>query len=173
VLTFGDMSRAFRISLAVLIPIACVTLVLCAGITNVYGTGALLQANVGGWLPDGAPGDSFWDASMVDVPGLSVYAGHCRGRMRFDLQVGATGPSHSNPCYAAMSMYGGGGGQSETYFIVPGGRTALYRDSVNHGPWNYGIGNVIYYSSPPVPPGQALIQFGFEGGITHGSAPGS
>lgn len=147
------MSRQFRISLIVLVPLACLTLILCAGITKTYGTDAVLKTNVGGWLPDGAQGDTFWDASVVDVPGFSVYAVHCHGRMRLDLQVGATGPSRSNPCYAAMGMYSGGGGQSETYFIFPDGSTALYRDSVNYRAWSYGIGNVIYYSSPPPPAG--------------------
>lgn len=147
------MSRSFKVSLAVLVPLACVTLILCVGITNAYGSGMHVQTNVGGWLPDGAQGDTFWDASVVDVPGFSVYTVHCHGRMRLDLQVGATGPSHSNPCYAALGMYSGGASDSETYLVFPGGSWAIYRDSVNYGPWTYGIGNVIYYNSPPPPPG--------------------
>jgi hypothetical protein len=147
------MSAWFGVSLAVLVPIACVTLTLCAGITNAYGTGTQLQANVGGWLPDGAKSDTFWDASVVDVPGLSAYAVHCHGRMRVDLQFGATGPSHSNPCYAALGMYNEGSDDSGIYLFFPGGKTAMYRDSVNYGPWSYGIGSVISYSSPPPPPG--------------------
>jgi hypothetical protein len=147
------MSRRFRVSLAVLIPLTGVTLTLCAGITNAYGSGTQLQANVGGWLPDGAKGDTFWDASVVDIPGFSAYAVHCHGRMRVDLQLGATGPSHSNPCYAALGMYSGGSEDSGTYVVFPGGSTAIYRDSVNYGPWKYSIANVIYYGSPPPPPG--------------------
>jgi hypothetical protein len=147
------MSRWFRVTLAVLVPLTGLTLTLCAGITNAYGTGTQLQANVGGWLPDGAKGDTFWDASVVDVPGFSAYAVHCHGRMRVDLQLGATGPSHSNPCYAAMGMYSGGSEDSGTYMVFPGGNNAIYRDSVNYGPWTYSIGNVIYSTSPPPSPG--------------------
>ena len=113
------MSRWFRVTLAVLVPLTGLTLTLCAGITNAYGTGTQLQANVGGWLPDGAKGDTFWDASVIDVPGFSAYAVHCHGRMRVELQLGATGPSHSNPCYAAMGMYSGGSEDSGTYMVFP------------------------------------------------------
>jgi hypothetical protein len=117
--------------------------------TNAFGTGTRLQTNVAGWLPDGAQRDTFWDASVVDVPGFSVYTVHCHGRMQLDVQAGATGPSHGNPCYAALGLYSGGGWQSDTYLILPGGSMALYRDSTNNGPWSYGIGNVIYFHSPP------------------------
>jgi hypothetical protein len=146
------MSGRFRATLPFLVALAGVTLLLSAGMTNAYGSGTRLRANDGVWFPDGANADTFWDAPIVDLPGLSVYAVHCHGRMRADFQLGATGPSHSNPCYAAMGMYSGGGQQSGLYLMLPGGNTAVYRESVNYGPWTYSIGDVIYYSSPPGSP---------------------
>ncbi|MFI5282235.1 MAG: hypothetical protein ACHQ0J_03805 [Candidatus Dormibacterales bacterium] len=111
------------------------------------------RQGVGGWTPDGAKSDTFWDAAIVDVPGLSVYAVHCHGQMRVDLQYGATGPSHGNPCYAALGVYQESSEQSGIYVIFPGGNTALYRSSVNYGNWSYGIGTVFYDTSPPPPAG--------------------
>ena len=145
------MSLWFRVTLPFLLVLAGATLLLGAGITNAYGSGTQLRANDGVWFPDGATADTFWDASIIDWPGFSVYAVHCHGQVRGDIQLGATGPSHGNPCYASMGMYSGGS-ESELYVMLPGGNTAIYRDSVNHGPWTYATRDVIYYSSPPGSP---------------------
>ena len=147
------MSTQFRVTLAVLVPVAGVVLILCAGMTNAYGSGTQLRTNVGDWFPDGDRADTFWDASIIDLPGFSLYAVHCHARMRLDVQLGATGPLHSNPCYAAMGMYRGGSEETENYMTLPRGDSAIYRSSVNWGPWTYSIGNVIYYTSPPPLPG--------------------
>jgi hypothetical protein len=147
------MSWWFRVALAILVPIAGIALLASAGVTNAYGTGTQMQANIGGWLPDGAQRDTFWDASFVDVPGLSVYSVHCHGQMHLNVQLGATGPFHNNPCYAAMGMYSGGSSETELYTMFPGGSQAIYRDSVDYGPWIYSIKDVVYYSSPQGVPG--------------------
>jgi hypothetical protein len=146
------MSWWFRVALAILVPIAGIALLSSAGVTNAYGTGTKIQANVAAWLPDGAQRDTFWDSPFIDVPGLSIYAVHCHGQMRVDLQLGATGPFHNNPCYAAMGMYSGASGATDLYMMLPGGSQAIYRDSVDYGPWTYSIKDVIYYNSPPLPP---------------------
>jgi hypothetical protein len=125
-----------------------------AGLSNAFGTGDELQTKLGGWSPDGAAGGTFWDSTVFEMPGISVTAVHCHGKVRHDLQLGATGPSHSNPCYAAMGSYGNGSAQSETYMSLPGNR-AVYRISQNYGPWRYCIGSLIpsIYSGPaPVGP---------------------
>jgi len=142
------MSGRFWAALAVLAPALGVTLILSAGMTNAYGSGTQLHANAG-WIPDGAAADTFWDSPFIDIPGLSVYAVHCHGQMRPDIQLGATGPPHSNPCYASMGMYGGSSDQFGVYMMLPGGNNAIYRSSVNYGPWTYYTGPVIYESSPP------------------------
>jgi hypothetical protein len=146
------MSRRFRATLPFLVALAGVSLLLGAGMTNAYGSGTRLRANDGVWFPDGANAGTFWDAQIVDLPGLSVYAVHCHGRMRADLQLGATGPFHNNPCYGAMGMYREGSDDSGIYMMLPGGNSAIYRESVNYGPWTYSIGNVIHNSSPPGSP---------------------
>ena len=146
------MSLWFRVTLAFLLVLAGVTLLFSAGMTNAYGSGTQLRANDGVWFADGAKADTFWDASIIDWPGFSVYAVHCHGQVRADIQLGATGPSHGNPCYASMGMYSGGGEQSDLYVMLPGGNTAIYRDSVDYGPWTYSTRSVIYYSSPPGSP---------------------
>lgn len=151
-LTLDGMSRSFRVTLPFLVALTSVTLLISAGLTSAYGSGTHLQAHDGIWFPDGAASDTFWDASIIDLPGVSVYAVHCHGQVRAELQLGATGPSHGNPCYAAMGMYSEGSEQSGVYWMLPGGNTAIYRGSVNYGPWTYSIGNVIYYSSPPGSP---------------------
>jgi hypothetical protein len=146
------MSGWFRVTLPFLLVLAGVTLLFSAGMTNAYGSGTQLRANDGVWFPDGAKADTFWDASIIDWPGFSVYAVHCHGQVRADIQLGATGPAHGNPCYASMGMYSGGGEQSDLYVMLPGGNTAIYRDSVDYGPWTYSTRNVVYYSSPPGSP---------------------
>ena len=142
------MSWWFRVALAIVIPLGGIALISTAGVTNVYGTGAQVQTNVVGWLPDGAQSDTFWDSAVVDVPGLSLYAVHCHGQMRFDFQLGATGPFHNNPCYRAMGLYSGSSSQSELVMMFPGGSQAIYRESVGYGPWTYVIGDVIYFPYP-------------------------
>lgn len=143
------MSGRFLAALAVLVPAVGVVLILSAGMTNAFGSGTQLQADVG-WIPDGAAADTFWDASYIDVPGLSVYADHCHGQMRADVQLGVTGPPRSNPCYAAMGAYSGDSDQWGVYMMLPGGNNAIYRSSVDYGPWRYYLGPVIYESPPPL-----------------------
>jgi hypothetical protein len=146
------MAWWLRVALAIAVPVAGIALLSSAGVTNAYGTGTQVHANVGGWLPDGAQRDTFWDAPFVDVAGLSIYTVHCHGQMRVDLQLGATGPSHNNPCYAAMGMYQGESGETDLYLMLPGGSQAIYRDSIDYGPWTYSIRDVTYRNFPgPVP----------------------
>jgi hypothetical protein len=122
--------------------VALVVVVLVAGVTNAFGTGTQLQANVPVSLPDGAAADSFWDSQLIDVPGFSVTAVHCHGSVKFELQVGATGPSHDNPCYAAMGMYSGNSEEWGVYITLPG-NTAVYRISEGYQPWRYCTGGLI------------------------------
>ena len=131
---------------ALLAPLAVVAAI---GVTVavVSAAGGHLDSALGGWTSDGAARDTFWDSPMIDVPGLSLYSVHCHGYARLDFQAGATGPNHNNPCYAAMGMYEGPVGQAEVMLILPGGAKALYRGSVDWGPWSYYIGDVI--SGPP------------------------
>lgn len=121
-----------------------------AGITNAYGTGDQFQVSIGDW-PDGATTDTFWDAQVVDIPGLSVFAVHCVGRVHFDLQYGTTGPSHSNACYASLGVYTGATQQLDAYMLLPVGSKALYRCSTNDRPWIYYFGDVIYAPAPSTP----------------------
>ena len=143
------MSRRRR-----LLPVAAVggvvAVMLAAGITNSYGTGARADTDFVGWIPDGAASDTFWDSPVIDLPGLSLYTIHCHGQMRVDFQVGATGPPMSNPCYAAMGSFSGGSSEVDAYIFLGGGK-ALYRRSDNYGPWTYYVGDVI----TGVPPGEA------------------
>jgi hypothetical protein len=125
-----------------------VAAILVAGFTDGFGTGKQLQANIGGSMPDGANANSFWDGPVVDAPGFSVTTVHCHGRMQINLQLGATGPSHGNPCYAAMGMYSGNSEELDAYMIVPFVGKALYRHSVNDGPWTYYFGDLIYGPPP-------------------------
>jgi hypothetical protein len=140
------MSRRWRLGLAALVPLAVVVM-LGAGVTDSYGTGAALHSSPG-WISDGAAPDTFWDSAIVDLPGFSVFTVHCHGQMRLDFQVGATGPSHNNPCYAAMGVYTGEGEEFGVYMLV-GDDKALYRRSVNSGPWTYYVSDLIYETSPP------------------------
>jgi hypothetical protein len=128
---------------------AVVAATLAAGLTDGYGTGKRIAAGVGGWIPDGAKADTFWDSPVVDAPGFSVTTVHCHGRMQLDLQLGATGPSHNNPCYAAMGMYSGQSDELDAYMSVPFVGKVLYRRSSNYGPWAYSIGNPITAAPPP------------------------
>jgi len=146
------MSWWFRVALAILVPLAGIALLASAGVTNAYGSGVHVQTNLAGWFPDGAQRETFWDSPVVDVPSLSLFAVHCHGQMRLDFQLGATGPFHNNPCYAAMGEYSGGSGATELLMMLPGGTQAIYRDSVDYGPWTYSIRSVTYYSSPQAAP---------------------
>jgi hypothetical protein len=120
-----------------------------AGFTDAFGTTGQIQTKLGGWSADGAAPSTFWDNTVFDIPGVSVTAVHCHGKVRYDLQLGATGPSHSNPCYAAMGSYGNGSAQSETFMSLPGNRV-VYRVSQNYGPWRYCIASPVFsnYSGP-------------------------
>ena len=140
-----------RLGLAAIVPVALLVL-LGAGVTNSYGTGAALDTGPG-WISDGAAPDTFWDSAIVDWPGMSLYTVHCHGQMRLDLQVGATGPAHNNPCYAAMGEYSGQGEDLDAYAMLGGGKV-LWRHSVNGGPWSYYVGDEIYDTGPgPLPSG--------------------
>jgi hypothetical protein len=123
--------------------VALVVVVLVAGMTDAFGTGIQLAANVPGSFPDFAAPDTFWDSPLVDVPGVSVTAVHCHGSVQYELQVGATGPSHSNACYAAMGVYSGNGSEWGVYIHLPGDK-AVYRISENHHPWRYCTGGLIF-----------------------------
>jgi hypothetical protein len=136
-------------TLPFLIPAAGIALILSAGMTNAYGSGAHMKASVDGWIPDGAASDTFWDAPFIDVPGLSVYAVHCHGQWRPDFQLGATGPPHSNPCYAAMGAYSQNSDGYEVFAMLPGGHNAIYRSTVNYGPWQYYVAPLIDQGSTP------------------------
>lgn len=126
--------------------VALAVVVVVAGVTDGFGTRTRLQANVPGWYPDGAAADTFWDSPLVDVPGVSLTGVHCHGSVQYELQVGATGPSHDNPCYAAMGVYSGNGGQWGVYITLPGDR-AVYRISEDYQPWRYCIAGLIF--GPP------------------------
>src|SRR6266568_6885184 len=123
--------------------VALVLVVMVAGATDAFGTGTQLQANVPGSFRDGAAADTFWDSQLVDVPGVSVAGIHCHGSVKYELQVGATGPSHDNPCYAAMGSYSGPGTQWGVYITLPGDR-AVYRISEDYQPWRYCIAGLIF-----------------------------
>lgn len=135
-----------RSLLAATLGVVVVTIAV-AGFTDGFGTGEQLQANIGGWRPDGADTATFWDSPLLDVPGLSVTAVHCHGRMDLNLQLGATGPAHGNPCYAALGVYSGESEELDAYALVPLVGKVLYRHSVNEGPWTYYFGDPI--TAPP------------------------
>ena len=90
------MRRWLLVSLGVV-----VVAIVVAGFTDGYGTGTRLQANIGGWMPDGANPATFWDLPLVDAPGLSVTSVHCHGRMDVNLQLGATGPLNNARWYSS------------------------------------------------------------------------
>ena len=127
---------------------------IAAGVTDGFGSGALLRTNVGGPMPDGAAQGTFWDAQVVDVPGLTVTAAHCHGAVRYELQIGATVPLSDNACYAAMGSYAGGSSQWGVYAMLPGDR-AVYRISENYGPWRYCIAGLRTPSATPLSSGPA------------------
>ena len=127
--------------------VVLVVVVLVAGLTDAFGTGTQLQANVPGRFPDGAAADTFWDWPLVDVPGVSVTGVHCHGSVQYELQLGATGPSHDNPCYAAMGQYSGNE-QWGVYITLPGDR-AVYRISEDYQPWRYCTAGLIFANAVP------------------------
>jgi len=132
--------------------VAVVVVVVVAGLTDAFGTGTQLQINVPGSFPDGAAADTFWDSQLVDVPGVSLTGVHCHGSVKYELEVGATGPSHDNSCYAAMGLYSGGSGtQWGVYITLPGDR-AVYRISEDYHPWRYCIAGLIFDSEPATEP---------------------
>jgi hypothetical protein len=123
--------------------VALVVVVLVAGLTDAFGTGTQLEANVPGRFPDGAAADTFWDSPLVDVPGFSVTGVHCHGRVQYQLQMGATGPSHENACYATMGLYSSHASEWGVYISLPANK-AVYRISDNYQPWRYCIGGLIF-----------------------------
>ena len=135
--------------------VALVVVVVGAGVTDAMGTGTQLQANVPGSFPDGAAADTFWDSQLVDVPGVSVTGVHCHGSVKYELQVGATGPSHDNPCYAAMGLYSGNSSQWGVYITLPGDQ-AVYRISEEYQPWRYCIAGLIFAGAEPSPQSRSL-----------------
>ena len=143
----GESSWWFRAVAVLGVLVAAVAVTFGAGFTNGYGTGRQFQVNVGD-SPDGATADTFWDAQVIDVPGLSLFSVHCHGRMHYDLQFGSTGPPHSNACYASLGMYGPGSAQLDSYVFLPGTNNALYRCSTGYGHWIYYFGAVIYRPDP-------------------------
>jgi hypothetical protein len=127
---------------AVIVSIAVLVIVIVvAGLTDAFGTGTQLEATVPVSFPDGAAADTFWDSSLVDVPGVSVTGVHCHGSVQFALQVGATGPSDDNSCYAALGLYSGSESQWGVYISI--GDKAVYRISDNYEPWRYCTGGLI------------------------------
>ena len=147
---------------ASLLILAVALVVLAAGFTDAFGTGSQFEANVVGWVPDGAAPDTFWDSPIVDVPGLTVTAVHCHSRVQYELQLGATGPSHDNPCYAAMGEYqlpggssatlpGTGSGQWDAYITLPGD-ILVYRVSEDYHPWRYCIAGPVGEAPPSAGP---------------------
>ena len=133
-----------RTGAVIVTTLALAAAVCAAGVTDGFGTGTRLQANTPAWFPDGAGGDTFWDSPLVDVPGVALTGLHCHGRVQYELQLGATGPSQGNPCYAAMGLYSQGM-ESEwgVYIALPGDR-AVYRFSENYQPWRYCIAGLIF-----------------------------
>ena len=137
--------------LAILVAILFVAVLIpVAGFTDTFGTNFQLHADVGG-SSDGAAHDTFWNNTTFDIPGISITAVHCHGKVKYDLQVLATGPSKDNPCYAAMGAYGEGSGEGDTWILLPGDK-AIYRLSQNYQPWRYCIGDVIQSGGPGAPP---------------------
>jgi len=129
--------------------VALVVVVLIAGVTNAFGTGTQLQATPPVSLPDGAAPDTFWDTQLVDFPGVSVTGVHCHSSVKFELQMGATGPSRNNPCYAAMGLYRGSGSEQWGVYIELPGDRAVYRISEDYQPWRYCIAGVIFGNAVP------------------------
>jgi hypothetical protein len=128
--------------------VAVVVVVLAAGVTDAFGTGTQLQVNLPASFRDGAAADTFWDSQLLDVPGVSLAAVHCHGNVTYEFQLGATGPSHDNSCYAAMGLYSGSGTQWGVYLTLPGDR-AVYRISDDYHPWRYCIAGLIFEGSEP------------------------
>jgi hypothetical protein len=132
-----------RLRSGVVIVLTVAVVVVAAGVTDAFGTGTQLRANVPGSFSDGAAADTFWDSALLDIPGVSVTAIHCHGKVQYELQLGATGPSHENRCYAAMGLYSNGGeDQWGVYMALPGDR-AVYRVSYGEQPWRYCIAGLI------------------------------
>ena len=141
------MSRATGV--AALAVVAAFAVIVAAGLTDAFGSGASLRTNLGPATADGAAAATFWDSQIVDVPGVSLTAVHCHGFVQYELQVGATAPSQDNRCYAAMGAYQGSSSQWGVYELLPDGR-AVYRISANYGPWRYCVGPLM--SSAPLEP---------------------
>ena len=133
---------------------ALAVVILASTATNASSTPGLFRLNLV-TFNDGAASDTFWDTAPVDIPGMTLTAVHCHGSVTYELQLGATGPSHENACYAALGLYDGGSSQWGVYTMLPGNQ-AVYRISEDFGPWRYCTAAVITYSAPPsMPPDPA------------------
>jgi hypothetical protein len=106
---------------------------------------------VSGWVVDGAGADTHWNMSVVDLPGAAVEEVHCNGKMRYDVELGETGPAH-NPC---ERLAPGSRSLSIAYVVDVAGGGGLYRYSINGGPWIYYVGNRSWSWPPGIqaPPG--------------------
>ena len=126
-------------------------IVLAAGVTDAFGTDYRFETKVGPLLSDGAGPDTVWNGPGVDAPGISLIGAHCHGRVQYEIQVGATGPTQDNPCSALMGEYGGRtAGEYGVYVWLPGDRV-VYR--VNEGlHWSYCVGGPIYQQPAPSRP---------------------
>jgi hypothetical protein len=129
------LRRTILITLLFVVGAWC--LILAAGFSNTFGTGARAEAATGAW-PDGATADTFWDDPMMDAPGLSVTAIHCHGLVRYDVQLGSTAPA-LNPCKAAFMPAGSSGSSTEAASVAFLGLSQMERSSVNWGPWIYTV----------------------------------
>ncbi len=142
------MWRRTGLALALAV-VAFVAAGLLLGASDAAGGTARSDITFGGWIPDGAARDTFWDMTWVDLPGVSLTAVHCHGRVTYDMQLGATGPSHLNPCYAALGEYSGQAQQIDTYLTLANGQ-AVYRVSTDYGPWRYCVGSLMGAEAPLV-----------------------
>ncbi len=120
------------------------SIVVGAGLTDSYGSGTVLETNTG-WFGDRSKPADFWDGTVVDFPGASLVGLHCHGKVQYNLQLGATRPTH-NPCYAAMGLSSDWGGWGVMY-LLPGGR-AVYRSNPDDKRYRYCI-NRLFYEDPP------------------------
>jgi hypothetical protein len=96
--------------------------------------------------PDGAPANTSWMFSYVDVPGVKVVDLHCGGTVRLVVQLVSTGPG--SPCRPLRRPPSSRGHSESVEWLVylPNGQM-LVRRSRDGGPWHYGI-----EGAPPTTP---------------------
>ena len=122
-----------------LIPVLGVVLAAWIGGGNLGGAS--------GWVADGAAADTFWNSSIVDIPGGALFAVHCHGRMAYEVQLGETSPAH-NPCLRPTTH--GSSLSIERLGDLPG-VSSLYRYSVNGGSWTYYVVDRGWSWPPGIP----------------------